>query len=118
MSAVTLDSIRQAADAKYGSYDIELPDGSVTRLVNPLRLGDKARAELKVVQKNLSESSDADNDLDQVDLFEEAITVVAETKGQATRLLKLVNRDLALLAEIFSAYGENTQVGEASASAS
>ena len=119
MSAVTLDSIRQAADAKYGSYDIDLGDGQTTRLLNPLRMSEAQRAELKRIQRDLSDSAedDAPEDVSQVDLFEQAITAVAETKGQAERLLNLVNRDLALLAEIFEAYGENTQAGEASASA-
>lgn len=114
---VTLDSIRQAADAKYGSFDIDLGDGNVTRLLNPLRLPEEQRADLKAVQRDLSASNESEEDVDQVELFERAIRVVAETKGQADRLLKLVNRDLAILAEIFTGYGENTQVGEASASA-
>jgi hypothetical protein len=119
MSAVTLDTIRQAADAKYGSYDIDLGDGSITRLLNPLRMSEEARAELKKVQRELSASvdDDAPEDVSQVTLFEKAITIVAETEGQAKRLLKLVKGDLAVLASIFEAYGENAQVGEASASA-
>ena len=70
------------------------------------------------MQRDLAASGEDDaEDVDQVDLFERAIRVVAETKGQADKLLKLVDRDLAILAEIFSGYGDNTQVGEASASA-
>ena len=114
---VTLDSIRQAADAKYGSFDIELPDGSVAKLLNPLRLSEQKRAELKAIQGELSSDDEDGEDKDQVDIFERAIRCVAQHDKQADALLSLVNRDLAILAEIFSGYGENTQVGEASASA-
>lgn len=113
--SVTLDSIRQAADAKYGSYDIELTDGTVVRLLNPLRLSDEKRAELKAAQKALSASTDDDEaeDVDQVTGFENVLRVVAQTPEQGDALCAAVNRDLAVLAEIFRAYGKNTQVGEA-----
>ncbi len=109
---VKLADIRNAADAKYGSYDIDLGDGNVTKLLNPLRLSDEKRAELKVVENELS-NSNADEDADQVAIFQRAIRAVAETEGQADRLLALIGRDLAVLAEVFSGYGANTQAGEA-----
>jgi len=116
--SITLDSIRAAADAKYGSFDIELTDGSVTKLLNPLRLTEQARAELKTVSGQLSAAAEAESteDVDQVALFENAIRVVSETPAQADKLLTAVGGDLAILAEIFAGYGEGTQVGEASAS--
>lgn len=113
---VTLDSIRQAADAKYGSYDIDLGEGTILRLLNPLRLSEEKRAELKAVQKLLTDSTE-DEDADQVDLFQQAIVVVADSADKAGRLFEAIGRDLALYAEIFAGYGEGTQVGEASASA-
>jgi len=112
--SMSLDAIRQAADAKYGSFDIDLPDGTVSKLLNPLRLSEAARTELMNVQSELS-SDDAS--VSQVEVFERAITIVCATEGQAERLLSFVGGDLALLAEIFSNYGNGTQVGEASASA-
>lgn len=115
--SITLDSIRAAADAKYGSFDIELTDGSVTKLLNPLRLHEDARAELKVVSGLLANSTEDTESVDQVDLFQRAIRCVAETPAQAEALLTAVGRDLAILAEIFAGYGEGTQAGEASASA-
>lgn len=114
---VTLDSIRAAADAKYGSFDIELADGTIARLLNPLRLTAEARAELKAVQGALGSSDEDDaEDVDQAEVFERAIRCVAQTPAQADALLNAVGRDLAILAEIFAGYGEGTQAGEASAS--
>lgn len=111
--AITLSTIRDAADKKYGSYDIVLDDPeNPVRLLNPLRLSDEARAELKAVQAKLSASSE-DEDADQAALFQEALLVVAASKAEGQALVDAVGRDLAVLAEIFAGYGDNTQVGEA-----
>ncbi len=114
MSAFTLDDIRAAAEAKYGSTDIQVGDKTV-RLLNPLRLPKVARNALVAVQKQLDNDGDA-AELDQEELLSDAIRLVAETKAQAATLLTAVNGDLAVLAEIFATYGRSTQVGEASAS--
>lgn len=110
--SVTLDSIRKAADAKYGSYDIVLSDETTTKLLNPLRLSEEKRAELKQIQGELSASVE-EEDSDQIALFQKALMCVAETNGQGERLVAEVGRDLALLAEIFNGYSEGTQAGEA-----
>lgn len=107
----TLDDIRKAAEAKYGSTDIELSDGFVTKLVNPLRLSKEKRAELMAIQKD-----DDGEGQDQEQMLSDAIRLVAEKPIQAERLLEEIDGDLTLLAEIFSNYTKSTQVGEASAS--
>lgn len=110
MASFTLDAIRTAAEAKYGSTDIELGDETI-RLLNPLRLPKATRAELSQLQDRMG-----GDDADQEDLLSEAIRLVAEHPKAADKLLQAVNGDLALLAEIFDAYGRGTQAGEASAS--
>ncbi|MFI7315477.1 phage tail assembly protein [Streptomyces venezuelae] len=110
MASYSLDDIRNAAEAKYGSTDIEL-GGETVRLLNPLRLTKAARNELTALQERLG-----DDGADQEELLSEAIRLVAEHTKAADRLLKAVNGDLAVLAEIFDRYGEGTQAGEASAS--
>ena len=115
MPAFTLDDIRAAAEAKYGSTDIEV-GGRTVRLLNPLRLKKKNRDALMAVQKRLdAEDTDA-AELDQEKLLSDAIGLVAETPAQAKALLDAVDGDLAVLAEIFETYGRGTQAGEASAS--
>jgi thioredoxin-like negative regulator of GroEL len=111
MATFSLDNIRAAAEAKYGSTDIELGDGFTARLLNPLRLPKEKRAELLKIQNKL----DAD-DVDQELVLAEAIRLVAENEKAADKLLDAVGSDLAVLAQIFATYGEGTQVGEASAS--
>lgn len=114
-AAYTLDNIRAAAEAKYGSTDIDI-DGTVVRLLNPLRLPKERRDILTSLQGELN-SEDIDIDAE-MDKLRQALVVVAETPAQATLLLDAIGDDLALLAQVFETYGEGTQVGEASASAS
>ncbi|MFE7480022.1 phage tail assembly protein [Streptomyces sp. NPDC057552] len=110
MASFTLDSIRTAAEAKYGSTNIELGEETI-RLLNPLRLPKASRTALS----NLQDRMGAD-DADQEELLSEAIRLVAEHPKAAERLLSAVSGDLAVLAEIFDRYGRGAQVGEASAS--
>lgn len=109
--SITLDAIRAAADAKYGSYDIVLSDPTnPVRLLNPLRLSEQNRAALLDLQKSMK---DEDDDRDQSVIFAEMIRIVAETPGQADALLAAVGSDLGVLATIVTNYSEGTQVGEA-----
>ncbi|MEU7570332.1 phage tail assembly protein [Micromonospora sp. NPDC049240] len=110
-NTVSLDDIRAAAEAKYGSLDIPL--GSLTvRLLNPLRLSKKNRDALTSVQNRLDEDG-----ADQEVLLREALTVIAEHPTQAKALLKEIGEDLAVMATIFERYAAGTQAGEASPSA-
>lgn len=114
--SITLDAIRAAADAKYGSYDIALDDPkNPIRLLNPLRLSAEARKHLKELQSRTDSDEVADED--EAKIFEDMIRTVAETPGQGDALVAEIGGDLGILAEVINGYGENTQVGEASASA-
>jgi len=110
-NTITLDSIREAAEAKYGSTDIEIGDKTV-RLLNPLRLPKERRTALIAAQKQLDAGADA-AEVDQEALLAESVRLVAATPAQAKTLLDAVGGDLAVLAEIFTAYSKGTQVGEA-----
>ncbi|ATI18880.1 tail assembly chaperone [Streptomyces phage SqueakyClean] len=112
MAAFTLDAIRAAADAKYGSTDIELNEKTTVHLLNPLRLPKEKRAELSSLQEEMEKDG-----ADQEELLAKAIVLVADHPKKGEELIKAVNGDLALLAEIFETYGKGAQVGEASASA-
>ncbi|QYW07865.1 tail assembly chaperone [Streptomyces phage RedBear] len=105
MASYSLDNIREAAEAKYGSTDIDLGNG-VVRLLNPLRLPKAKRDELSSLQDKL----DSEN-VDQETVLADAILLVAESESKGKALLKAVGGDLAVLAEIFETYGKGTQVG-------
>lgn len=109
---ITLDSIRAAAEAKYGALEIELDANTTVRMVNPLRLPKARRDELTALQSSANEGGDTDT------ILIESVRLVAETPAQANKLLKAVGDDLAVLAEIFERYAAGAQLGEASASQS
>ncbi|QDP44220.1 tail assembly chaperone [Streptomyces phage Celia] len=106
MAQFTLDDIRAAAEAKYGATEIDLGDGNVCRLLNPLRLPKTKRDELTSLQDKLEEDG-----VDQEQVLGDAIKLVAESASAANELLKAVGGDLAVLAQIFETYGKGTQVG-------
>lgn len=113
MSSYTLDDIRAAAEAKYGSTDIAVGETTV-RLLNPLRLSKEKRAALTSMQEDNDNQDDADA---QEKYLSDAIRLVAENEHQANVLLAAIGDDLALLAQIFETYTKSTELGEASASA-
>lgn len=107
----TLDDIREAAEAKYGSTDIAFGADMVLVMRNALRLSKSERAELANIQELLDEDG-----ADQEQILADAIVLVAQDKSVAKKFLKEINEDLAILAEVFGKYTGETQVGEASAS--
>ncbi|WP_239163680.1 phage tail assembly protein [Paractinoplanes rishiriensis] len=106
-----MDDIRCAAEAKYGSTDIDL-GSRIVKLLNPLRLPKTRRLALVAVQEKLNTEG-----ADQEALLSEALTLVAESSPAAKALMSAVGDDLAVLVEIFARYSEGTQAGEASPSA-
>lgn len=114
MSTFTLDSIREAAEAQYGSTDIDL-GGSVVKLLNPLRMTKAKRDGLVAASERLSaEGEDADQDA----AFDEIFLLIAENEIAGQKLVDALDGDLGMKAVIFEKYQGGTQVGEASASQS
>ncbi|QAY15676.1 tail assembly chaperone [Streptomyces phage TinaBelcher] len=108
MASYTLDDIRSAADAKYGSTDIALDEKTTVHLLNPLRLPKEKRARLVALQDEMDAEG---NEVDQEELLSEAIRLVADHPKKADSLLSAVGGDLAVLAQIFETYGKGTQAG-------
>ncbi|MFC3504451.1 phage tail assembly protein [Micromonospora krabiensis] len=104
-----LDDIRAAAEAKYGSLDIEVGDKTV-RLLNALRLPKAKRDQIAALQDSLKAEG-----ADQEEIMRELIRVAADTKAGGDLLVKAIGDDLTVMAEVLAEYGKRTQVGEASA---
>lgn len=111
MASFTLDDIRKAADAKYGSTDIQVDDTTTVVLRNPLRLSKDERAELSALQNGLDD--DGDDAVDQAEILQGTLRLVATNKKDVEKLLKAAGDDLAVLAQIVESYGKGVQVGEA-----
>lgn len=112
MATFTLDDIKAAAEAKYGSTDIDLGGGEKMILVNPLRLEKGKRALLQKIQ----DSEDSEEETDQGDVMRKALRLVTSTPKATEKFIDLAGDDLAILATVFESYTEGVQVGEASAS--
>lgn len=118
MAKFTLDDIRAAAEREYGSTEIELADGKSVTLVNMLRLPKAKRAEFERIQEEMSaEPEEGEDGPDHEALMAECLRVAADNPAGAEALLDWIGEDMALLATIFKIYAEETQTGEASASA-
>lgn len=113
---VTLDDIRAAAEAKYGSFDIELGEGRTLIMRNPLRLTKAERAELGDLQSDVNKDDETES-ADQEEVFAKIITLVAANKATAEEFLAAVGDDLTVLVETIQGYQKAAQMGEASASA-
>lgn len=125
MATMTLDDIRSAAEAQYGSLDIEV-DGELVRLLNPLRMTKKARKELTDLQKQLSALKGDEDDKDgegasieeQEALIDAMLVAVADTKAGGRKLVAAFGDDLGQKMFVFEKYSEGTQAGEAGSSQS
>lgn len=107
MATLSLDNIREAADKKYGSLNVDLGD-EVVELKNPLRLPKEARDKLSKLDK-------ADEDSDPLAYFAELYELLAGKAG-ARALLKALGEDIPLHMELISNLTSETELGEASPS--
>lgn len=110
MATFSLDDIKAAAEAKYGSTDVDLGTDGVMVLVNPLRLDKAKRAALQKIQDS------GDENEDQGDVMRKALRLVTSTPAVTEKFITFAGDDLALLATVFESYTDGVQVGEASAS--
>lgn len=113
MATITLASIREAADKKFGSTDIELEDGSKVVLRNALKLSKEERA----VLSGVSEAMKAEG-ADEAAALENALLTAAASKADGQKLINACGHDVTVLLGVFEQYGKGTELGEASDSES
>lgn len=136
MPEVTLASIVEAAEKKYGDLVVPVDDSMTVTLRNALRLPKADRRALVKRQNELeriqneeepeegSEPSDATSsgDDDQTDRMienlHETIRLVADTKKGADALLAAIGDNIPALLELFGSYSDVSSPGEASPSES
>lgn len=112
MADYTFDDIRQAAEKKYKGLSIDLGDGSSVELRNILRLEEKKRNRLQELQDE--ESGSIESTFQQV---REMVSILADTEVGARKLLERIGGDNAVLMHVMQTWREQTQVGEATPSA-
>lgn len=108
-NTLSLDELRESANAKYASLEVDLGDGRKAVLVNALQLPKDERAALVSIQGRLDEEN-----ADQVAILQEALAVAGSTTPHETdALIQAVGDNLAFLMELFVRYSRGTQAGEA-----
>lgn len=117
----TLDAIREVAERKYGSTEIDLGDGTVVELQSILRLNSSDRKSIQTKLKELEELSDSDEtgqdgELDEglVEIASDILLMVAKSNGK--KLIREIGGDLVVTMQVLEAWLEDTQPGEASSS--
>lgn len=116
-SSYSLAAIRDTADRKYGPMVLDDVPGGPVVLVPAIRLDKVKRQAMADLQARIN--GGPQDDLDPVvDGVTEMIRLACETPEQADRLLAEVGDDLGVLMTLLTAYGERSQLGEASGSVS
>lgn len=110
MATVTLDSIRDAAERKYGHTDIEVPGFGTARLVNAMQLSKEKR---KALGEASDEKEDATHETDELAAFHRVIRIVARSEHEADALINAIGDNLAVMAQVFETYNKGTELGEA-----
>ena len=125
--AISLTSIRESIDAKYAPTPVELGDGKIVNLLNPMRLED-AKLErldeiLGALRSNKGDEDDEDGETkatvsvaETVSYIREVLSLAAETEAGGKLLLDAIGHDRPVLMEVLSGYLDGESVGEASPS--
>lgn len=117
-AVIKLSTIKAKANENFANLPVQIDEeneGDIVYLRNALQLSEDERKELTSVN-DVDEDAEAKTQLEQL---RDIIRVVAgredgsqDTDG-AERLIEAVGDNLAFLVELFKAYNEGTQAGEA-----
>lgn len=116
MSTFTLADIKAAAERKYGSTTIPLPDRELV-LRNSLSLSDAEYVELTAVQERFDATAESEMPISAMrELLVRTLELWAG--GPVDDLVDALGGDLAQLTELMVTHAAGTQMGEATSSAS
>jgi len=115
MPKINLSDLQTAANTKFSDFEVTLPGGQVALFSPILRLAKAKRVELALAMdlEGVKTRVAAGEHIDMYDLYREAFSVVAKTPEAFAALDAAVGDDPAVWRELFEAYSEETQAGEA-----
>lgn len=124
MSSFTLADIQKAAEKKYGDFEVVVPteEGTETARFRPiLRCSREVRKAYAKATDPLAHVPEEGSEADMVDVLVTACKAGFETIARSKRDFELLDAalkvdgedDLALWQELFTAYNEDTEAGEA-----
>jgi len=111
MPSIKLSDIKEAADKKYGDFEIHLPDNEIVSFAPALRLPKESRKKLAAAL-NIEARAEADNGDDIYDVYKDIFRVSARQAGAFEKLEKVVGDDPAIWEELVNEFMQETQPGE------
>lgn len=116
---VDLSKFQKAAEELYESFEIRV-DGEIVRLYNPMRIAPEARDRVMELAKAFQFDEDHEFTQDDVAKIHPAVLEIMELVGDENvfRLVESVRNDLVVATNVFTAYFEHVNLGEASSSES
>jgi Mycobacteriophage tail assembly protein len=114
MPKINLSTIQQTANTKYSDFEVELPTGQTAVFSAILRLPKAKRRELREAMDLAARAEQPESaELDMFDIYRDAFRIVAKSPSAFELLDSTVGDDPAMWQELFTAFTEDTQAGEA-----
>lgn len=122
----SLDSLREAAQEEFADLEIPVSDTKTIKLLNPLRLSEEQRDEIREFFNQLGDAEedeeveggeakegDDEEAVTMFDIIKEILVRVAETREDGDFLIESIGDDRPLLLVVFNRWSDRTQAGEA-----
>jgi hypothetical protein len=112
MPKIKLSDFQKTVNDKYADFEVHTPDGEVLLFVPALRMPKERRKQYAAVL-DIQERAKADNGDDLYDVYRDCFRVSAKHPDSFTKLDALLGDDPAYWQELFVAFQEDSQAGEA-----
>lgn len=112
MPSIKLSDIQQAADKKFGDFEVHLPSGEIISFIPALRLPKEARRKLGKAFDIETRAKDENNDDDLYDIYKDIFRVSGRQADAFTKLEAVVGDDPAVWEELVREFMQDTQAGE------
>jgi hypothetical protein len=112
MPSITLKDIQEAADKKYGDFEIHLPGDEIVSFVPALRLPKAKRLELRAAF-NAEKRVEANDEVDVYDIYQDVFKISSRQKDAYDKLAAAVGDDPAVWEELAKEFMQDSATGEA-----
>jgi Mycobacteriophage tail assembly protein len=112
MPSINLSDIQQAADKKYGDFQITLPNQEIISFAPALRLPKEARRKLADAL-NIEKRAEADNGDDIYDVYKDIFRISGRQTDAFSKLEAAIGDDPAIWQELTDEFMQDSQAGEA-----
>lgn len=113
MPSIKLQDIQQAADKKFGDFEVHLPGGEIISFIPALRLPKEARRKLGKAFDIEARVEAGGGDDDLYDIYKDIFRVSGRQADAFTKLENAIGDDPAVWEELTREFMQDTQAGEA-----